>query len=110
MKKQSPVLLYIIIGIAGIGLLSWIMKEPGNLLRTIVMTAIVATLIFFVARAILRRRAYGGNNDEMRKYRRAVKQSQKKYQHNTNTNKTRTQSRPIKRRRRPSHLTVIKGN
>lgn len=105
-----PVLYYVIIGIASIGLLAWIIKEPGNLIKTLIITAIVATVIFYIARAVMRHRMGGGNHDEMRKYRRAVKQSKKKYEQ-YKPNRHRMQSRKqTKSRRRPSHLTLIKGN
>lgn len=112
MNKQRSVLFYFVAAIAGIGLLAWIMKEPGNLIKTLLITAVVATVIFFIARAIMRHRMGGGNHDEMRKYRRAVKQSQKRYEHyNPSTNTNRLQNRKqVKRRRRPSHLRLIKGN
>lgn len=112
MNKQRSVLFYFVAVIASIGLLAWIMKEPGNLIKTLLITAVVATVIFFIARAIMRHRMGGDNHDEMRKYRRAVKQSQKKYEsYYPSTNAKRMQSRKqVKRRRRPSHLKLIKGN
>lgn len=108
--KLSP-FLYVIIGLAGIGLLSWITREPGQLLSYIIMTALIGTLIFFIARAIIRRRTGNENYDETRKYRQAVKQSQKKYKHKQQpSHHVRSYKRLNRRRRRPSHLTLIKGN
>lgn len=111
MTRRTPVLLYIIIALAGIGLFSWIIKEPGHLIKYLLITASVGAVIFFIARAIIRRRSGGANHNEMRKYRQAVKQSQRKYkQIKPNTNQMRPQKQMKRKRKKPSHLTVIKGN
>lgn len=110
MNKNRSILFYFVAGIAGIGLLAWIVKEPGDLIKTLFITAVVATVIFFIARAIIRHRMGGGNHDEMRKYRRAVKQSQKKYENYNPTTNRMQRHKQMKRRRRPSHLRLIKGN
>lgn len=114
-KKSSQILLYIIIGLSVIGLASFLFKDPSTLLKVLVTTLIVGLIIFLIVNAVLKRRMYGSNNDEMRKYRRAVKQSQKKYQQKnqpkyptTYQNPYRTQSKR-KQRRRPTHLRVIEG-
>lgn len=107
-EKRHPTFLYVIISLASIGLLSWIVKEPGQLIRTLLLAAIMAVVIFFIARAIIRRRA-GHHNDEMRKYKQAVKQSQKRYKHYQQNTGRKISQKKLKRRR-PTHLTVIKGN
>src|SRR5690625_1044303 len=105
--------MYIIIGLAVVGLFSWLSKEPSRLLTTLVTTAIIAFVIFLVARALLNGESFSNNrnSDEMRKYRQAVKQSQRKYKHlnpRATTNQVRKQSNR-RTRRRPTHLTVIEG-
>jgi len=113
-NKRQPILAYIIIGLAVIGLLSWLVKEPSRLLMTLLTTALIAALIFFIARALLRGETFtsSGQNEEMRKYKKAVKQSRERYGSPSKHQNKLSSSRPtIKRksRKRPVHLTVIQG-
>lgn len=104
-------LMYLIVGLSIIGLMSFTLREPSKLLTVLVTTIVVGLIIFFILNAVLKRRMYGTNNDEMRKYRRAVRQSQKKYQQKYPT-VYQNPSRPTtkrKHKRRPTHLRVIEG-
>jgi ABC-type nickel/cobalt efflux system permease component RcnA len=113
-KRSSPILLYVIIGLAGIGLASFVFKDPSSLLKVLVTTLVIGLVIFLIVNAIFKRRMYGSGvkADEMRKYRRAVKQSQKKYQSPNRTvyQNSYPQTAPKrKHKRRPTHLRVIDG-
>lgn len=74
---------------------------------TILITAIVATVVFLIIRAIMRRRVGNGNFNEMRKYRQAVKQSKKRYEE-PKRNIIHKKTRP--NHDRPNHLKLVKGN
>lgn len=105
--------MYIIIGLAIIGLFSFLIKEPSRLLTTLVTTAVIGFIIFIIARALIRGETFSSssNKEEMRKYRQAVKQSQKRYNmqsKNVPTNSFHSK-RGRKSRRRATHLTVIEG-
>jgi len=114
-RRNSPIFMYVIIGIAAIGLFSWLIKEPSRLLITLLVTAVIASIIFLVARTLITGESFSQNrnNDEMRKYRQAVKQSQQKYskqnvKKSTKPDRFRKQNQK-KVRKRPTHLTLIKG-
>lgn len=104
--------MYFIIGFAVIGLASLLIKNPSSFLITIFTTIIMAFIIFMIVNAFLGRRMGGGGaNDEMKKYRQAVKQSKQKYKPNDRSpQKTKNMPGKLRRkRRRPSHLRVIEG-
>lgn len=119
MRNRMPIFMYIFIGIAGIGLLSWLIKDPGKLLLTVTITIVIGFILFLIINSVLhgntfRGNSFGGNNSEMKKYRQAVKQSKQRYskQHVNNQYKhTQRQTNKVRRRkrRRPTHLTVIHG-
>lgn len=109
MKKRPPVLLYLITSIAAVGLLSYIFKQPGQLLKSLMVIAIIATIIILVTRTIMSNRYDAANRAEMRKYRQAVKQSKKRYK-NHHKNQNQAKQNRHRRRKKPSHLTVIEGN
>lgn len=110
MVRKFPLFIYIVIGLAVIGFLSMLIRNPSNLLLTIFVTVGIAFVLFLIVSAVFNRRSQG-STDEMRKYRQAVKQSKQKYQITTQgkTSTKTTQNQRKKRRRRTSHLTVIEG-
>src|SRR5690625_2963172 len=106
--------MYVIIGLAFIGLLSFLTKEPSRLLMILATSAVIGFIIFFVARTLIRGESFsvGGDREEMRKYRQAVKQSQQRYKSYNQSNQYEQNKRirnPKRTRRRPTHLTVIEG-
>lgn len=107
-RKKLPLFIYIVIGLAVIGFLSTLIRNPSNLLITILVTIGSAFVIYLIVTTILHRRSQG-STDEMRKYRQAVKQSKQKYQTKTITRSKTTPKQRKKRRRRSAHLTVIEG-
>lgn len=110
-KRQTPLLFYIIVGLAGIGLLSWVVKEPSSFVNYLFITALIAAVIFFIVRFIMKRRGGNAQYDEMKKYRQAVKQTKHKYKHyNKSNQQVKKPQRIRQKRRRPTHLTLIKGN
>ena len=113
-RRKSPIFMYVIIGLAFIGLLSFLTKEPSRLLMILATSAVIGFIIFFVARTLIRGESFsvGGDREEMRKYRQAVKQSQQRYKSYNQSNQYEQNKRirnPKRTRRRPTHLTVIEG-
>ncbi|MBO1004284.1 tripartite tricarboxylate transporter TctB family protein [Pseudogracilibacillus auburnensis] len=112
-RNKFSILLYIIVGLAVIGLVSSLINNPGKFLISILVAIGVAFVIFMIFTRILHNRSPGAN-DEMKKYRRAAKQSNRKY---TNQNehlrkRTTKPASPLKtrkKRRHVPHLTVIEG-
>ena len=113
-RGNLPVIVYFIIGFAVLGLITMLMKAPLNFITNIFLAIGVAFVIYFILTALVNRGRFGGN-EEMQKYRRAVKQSKMKYNNSSQKVTRITQNRrpsPMKtkrRRRNVPHLTVIEG-
>ncbi|MDZ5712141.1 SA1362 family protein [Jeotgalibacillus haloalkalitolerans] len=71
------IVFYAVIGLGALGLISMILFEPGSLLRTILTYALLAAAIYGIYRFVISRR---GNSQENNAYKKAVRQSKKKYQ------------------------------
>lgn len=118
-NRKFPIFMYFIIGIAVIGLLSILLKNPSSLLMTLLGTVFFAGLIFFLVTALLNRNGQSGigmraTNDEMKKYRQAVRQSKQKYGQSKKrafytATPQKQQGKAKLKRRRPTHLRVIEG-
>ena len=114
MRKTSSLLLYFFLGLIIVGLATQLIKNPGQFITSILILLGVAFIVFIIMRSVLDNRQ-GLNDPESKKYKEAVKQSQKKYgkpvsPKNIKKKKTET-NKPSqrKKRRRKSHLKVIKG-
>nr|WP_244986897.1 SA1362 family protein [Oceanobacillus caeni] len=108
---------YVIIGLGVIGIVSQLFTQPGkfvmSILTTIFFGLVIFALIYFV---FLRKKA---PSNEMKKYKKAVRQSKAKYKSDnvraTHAAKltSKKQPNPIKKnrsRRSAGHLKVIDGN
>lgn len=73
----KSIVFYAVIGLGAFGLISMILFEPGSLLRMILIYALIAAIIFGIYRFVMSRR---GNSQENSAYKKAVRQSKKKYQ------------------------------
>jgi len=112
MSRIVSTLIYIIIGLAVIGVAAQLLTNTANFFISVLImvgigVAIFAVLYFFV----LRQRP----SSEMKKYKQAVKQSKLKYKDsNEGTNRSPKKLNALnkrkKTRRRASHLRVIEGN
>lgn len=113
-RNKFSIVVYAIIGLAIIGVVSQLFINPANFFRNILIMLGMSVVIFAVFYFFLRKRT-NIKDDEMKKYKQAVKQSQRKYKgYNINpilNNKDRKKTSQLKRknRRRPSHLRVIDG-
>lgn len=96
--NTRKVLVYSLIGLASIGLISFLINNPFALLRSVLTLIIFATVIYFILRLFLKGKT---DSKEMKKYKQALKQSRKRYE----------PKRASKgKRKRPSYLRVIDGN
>lgn len=114
-RNITSILIAFIAGLAIVGFFTMLIKNPGRLLVSILVMIGIAFVIYFVFRAIMNRNGSGGgNNKEMRKYRQAVKQSNKKYKTQPKKIQQRNSKpqtlRSLKRRRKNvPYLKVIDG-
>lgn len=113
MRKPGSLLLYFFVGLVIVGLATQLIKSPGQFLTSILILLGVSFVVFLIFRAILNKRQ-GINNPENKKYKQAVKQSQKKYGKPVTPKsvkkKEKPKSSPRKKRRKKNHLKVIKGH
>lgn len=120
-RNIGTIVISVIVGLAVVGLVSSLLKNPGSFLLSILITVVIATILFFILRAVLRNKNEG-NSDQMKKYRKAVKQSKNKYQAKdtkmkqkqaAKVSKSSAKTKPKKKRhftsRKRSHLRVIEG-
>lgn len=104
-RKSMPVIFYIIVALAVIGLLANVFTNPAGLFSNIFMILGVGVAIFAVV-YFLFLRPQRTKNDGMKKYKLALKQSNQKYK-----TPQKQQVRPTKNKhKRVSHLRVIEGN
>lgn len=112
---RFPVFIYVIIGLAFFGLAVQLFTNPTNLLSSALIIIGSATLIYTVVYFLFLRKR---TTDDLKKYRKAVKQSKKRYgfQNNYMNKSTKTKkTTPILSRKKrqtdksTSHLRVIDG-
>lgn len=113
-RNKFSIIVYAIIGLAIIGVVSQLFSNPSALFKNILIMIGMAVVIFAVFYFIFSKKGISKNNDEMKKYKQAVKQSQRKYKSsNVNqivNNKAKRHSQLKKKnKRRASHLRVING-
>lgn len=117
MRGVLKVVTFIIIGLAVIGLVSQLTTNTIGFLVSLLITALIAVIIFAIVRKIMLGRQ--NQSDEMKKYNQAVKASKKRYQKNQQTKFEKmikahpTPNQPVRKkssRRRATHLRVIEGN
>lgn len=115
-RNKFSVFVFIIIGLAVVGLFSQLFTNTANFFTNIFMMLGVGIAFFAVIYFVfLRKRA---PSDDMKKYKQAVKQSKAKYKQyqsasNPSTNTNKKQSVRLKKSRnsrRATHLRVIDGN
>jgi len=106
--------MFVIIGLAIIGVISSFVSSPSKFIISIFMMIGVAFIIFMIFSFIVNTKNPQSNN-EMKKYRKAAKQSKAKYknqQHKSSYSKKGNvppQRAKGRRSKRASHLTVIEG-
>lgn len=115
-RNITSILIAFIAGLAIVGFVTMLIKNPGSLLISILLMVGIAFIIFFIMRAVLNRVGpnRGGNSTEMKKYRKAVKQSNQKYNTQPKKINKRSQSQKTKqtskrKRKNVPYLKVIDG-
>lgn len=114
MRKSGSLLLYFFLGLVIVGLATQLIKSPGQFLTSILILLGITFILFIILRAVLNRRQ-GPTDPEMKKYKQAVKQSQKKHGKPVNPKnikkKKKEDPKPNsrKRKRKKNHLKVIEG-
>lgn len=114
-RSKFSIVVYAIIGLAVIGIVSQLFTNPTTLFRNILVMIGMSVVVLAVFYFIFVRNRTSINSDETKKYKQAVKQSQRKYKKpniNQSINNDRNkQSIQLKRKnkRRTSHLRVIDG-
>ena len=109
--KRFPLFIYVVFGLAVIGLMSSLIKNPGRFLTSILIMVAIGFVLFLIFTSLLNRRNYG-TSDEMKKYRKAAKRSNLKYNKQKPKNpkiKQVASSKRRRKRRHATHLTVIDG-
>ena len=112
-RNKVALFVYVIIGLALVGLISQLFTNTANFLTNILIMLGVAAAIFAVIYFVFLRKRTASN--DMNKYKKAVKQSKAKYK-SQNSGKQPVYSKkqkpglPRKRSKRVSHLRVIDGN
>lgn len=96
--NSKKVLFYSLIGLAVLGFISFLLKNPFALFRSILTLIIFVSIVIFIITMFLKSQ---NNSTEMKKYKQAVKQSRKRYEY---------KKEDKQKRKRPSYLRVIDGN
>jgi predicted membrane channel-forming protein YqfA (hemolysin III family) len=116
-RNKWSILFYVIIGLGVIGLFSQLFTQPGKFLMSILTTIFFGLVIFSVIYFVFLKKKAPSN--EMKKYKKAVRQSKAKYK---NDNSTATQTAKLAAKKQPNlikknrnkrsagHLKVIEGN
>ncbi|TFD97539.1 SA1362 family protein [Jeotgalibacillus salarius] len=73
----KSIIFFAVVILGAFGLISMVVTEPGALLRMILIYVLLAAAIYGIYRFIMSRR---GNAQEQSAYKKAVRQSKKKYQ------------------------------
>ncbi|UJL44823.1 hypothetical protein KFZ58_10250 [Virgibacillus sp. NKC19-16] len=113
-RNKMSVLIYTLIGLAVIGIVSQLFTNTANFFTSIFITLGIGIAIFAVFYFVFLRKKTPSN--DMKKYKKAVKQSKAKYKQPKATHQTATANRQqqtqIKRKvnKRAPHLRVIDGN
>ncbi|KPH76417.1 MULTISPECIES: SA1362 family protein [Bacillaceae] len=116
-RNKWSILFYVIIGLGVIGIVSQLFTQPGKFVMSILTTIFFGLVIFAVIYFVFLRKKAPSN--EMKKYKKAVRQSKAKYKSDnvraTHAAKltSKKQPNPIKKnrsRRSAGHLKVIDGN
>lgn len=117
-KTKSLILFIIFISLAAIGLISRLIISPGAFIRSLLLSIVIMGIIGFVFYKFVSNRGNqkSMNSSQNKKYKAAVKQSQKKYRSKKQTNKTKinifkksASPRKQKSLKNHKHLKVIDG-
>src|SRR5690625_198898 len=78
MRKSRSLLLYFFIGLVVVGLVAQLIRNPGQLITSLLILLNNTYIMFFVLRSLINKKQ-GNDKHEPNKYRETMKQTQKKY-------------------------------
>ena len=78
MSKSRSLLLYFFLGLVIVGLAVQLIKSPGQFITSMLIFLGITFVVFIVLRSVLQKRQ-GPTDPDAKKFKEAVKQSQKKY-------------------------------
>nr|WP_210365901.1 SA1362 family protein [Bacillus sp. REN3] len=109
-NRSSMFIVAGLIILAGIGLVSGLLKNPAGILKMVAVVALIVAVLYF---AIGRFSSSGPGKQQQRAFHKAAIRSKKKYQSKeANTYSKRSKIRSLasaRRKKDASHLTVIEG-
>ncbi|GLO66552.1 MULTISPECIES: SA1362 family protein [Oceanobacillus] len=108
-NKSMTILVYIIIGLAAVGLFSQLFGNTISFLSRILVTIVIGAAIFGLLYYFFVRRNSPTNTEDRKKYKQAVKQSKTKY-NSTSSPIPKKATHKKKRTKKASHLRVIEGS
>ncbi|UOQ47471.1 hypothetical protein MUN88_15575 [Gracilibacillus caseinilyticus] len=118
-RKIGSSLVYVLIGLAVVGFATALINDTVGLLSSLLISLLIGAAIFGLVYFFLMRKR---STDELKKYRKAVKQSKQRYKTQQSNFKTKSSAlkpnfstkkaiRPLKSSNRSAtHLRVIEGN
>lgn len=113
--SKRSVLIYSILALAALGLVTQLFGNTKGFLMNIFVMLLIAVAVFMFVYFVFMKKS-PATNSEMKKYRKAVKQSKMKYKNantmqiKSNQSKLQSRSKPKKRiGKRVTHLRVIEG-
>src|SRR5699024_161964 len=113
MRKSRSLLLYFFIGLVVVGLGAQLIRNPGQLITSLLILLVITSILLSVIRAMLNRKQRN-DNPQSKQYRDADKQTKKKYgkpltnKQNKKNNEKNPNSKKRKRKSK-SPLKLIKG-
>lgn len=113
MNRFVSAVIYLIIGLAVIGVVVQLLTNTISFLQSLLIMIGISILILGVIYLIFFKNRISG--DKMKKYKKAVKQSKAKYgrpssKTNFSTNRKQVSKSKKRSKKRPTHLRVIDGN
>ncbi|MBP2078217.1 SA1362 family protein [Oceanobacillus polygoni] len=113
-RSKFSIVVYLIIGLAVIGLISQLFGNTINFLTNILIMIGIGVAVFALLYYFVLNKRNPSNSDDMKKYKKAVKQSKSKYKQPSSPTVAK-QTKPVvtqkkKRSKRATHLKVIEGN
>lgn len=110
--RRFPGFIYVLIGLAMFGLINQLLTNTANFFTNIVITVGIATSLYLVFRFVFMRQRV---NDDLKKYRKAAKQSKKRFKSNgkSNYSQIKKKNKPVRKKRLTDksvpHLRLIEG-
>ncbi|WP_077621599.1 SA1362 family protein [Sediminibacillus massiliensis] len=114
-RNKLSLFVYVLIGLAVLGFATQLFTDTASLLKNLLIMVAIGAIIYGVVHYFFLRKR---TSNELKKYKKAVKQSKMKYKEDTTSKKAfsqATKKSPLTKHKKPSkaratHLRVIDGN